>query len=125
MRIEFEAEDEHLMNPAKDVHRELDLFDIERAVIVQLRKSTYEGDFRYEQEGMRVCLFILNLNLSILMHFQHTLTLMTSEENVQSLYKVRRQLLVEDCWKQEGSPKKKSHPAYMDFLKVSLTNLII
>jgi hypothetical protein len=52
---------------------------------------------------------------------------MTSEENIQNLYKVRQQLLDETCWKQERPTKQQnlqngknstSAPRYMDYLKV-------
>lgn len=37
-------------------HREMDLFDNELGVIVQLRKSEYEGAVRLKHEEMRVSL---------------------------------------------------------------------
>lgn len=117
MRIEFEAEDHQLSHSLSQgntntvVHREWDQFDINKAVIVQLRKSIYEGGFRLEREGMR-----------------HSLTLMTSEENIQSLYSVRQQILVPACWKQEPAlpPPQKTNgkrvsgePRYLGYLRVS------
>uniref|UniRef100_A0A914MMX3 GLD-3 KH5 domain-containing protein n=1 Tax=Meloidogyne incognita TaxID=6306 RepID=A0A914MMX3_MELIC len=105
VHIEFEAENNHLVSAllqTSEDHRELDQFDIERAVIIQLRKSVYEGGFRLELEEMR-----------------HSLTLMTSEENIQNLYKVRQQLLIEPCWKHDRLQKNsKSGPKYLEYLKV-------
>ena len=52
---------------------------------------------------------------------------MTSEENIQSLYKVRQQILVPACWKQEAPVarpqkvhgKRGGEPRYLDYLRVS------
>ncbi|KAF7637443.1 KH_10 domain-containing protein [Meloidogyne graminicola] len=103
VRIEFEVENNHLvsaLSQTNEDHRELDQFDLERAVIVQFRKSVYEGGFRLELEDMR-----------------HSLTLMTSEENIHNLYIVRQHLLIEPCWKNDRF-QKNNKPKYLEYLKV-------
>jgi hypothetical protein len=60
VRIEFEVENEQLVqglaHQSIEHHRELDQFDMELGIIIQLRKSPLEGEFRLESEGMRVSL---------------------------------------------------------------------
>uniref|UniRef100_A0A914GYM4 GLD-3 KH5 domain-containing protein n=1 Tax=Globodera rostochiensis TaxID=31243 RepID=A0A914GYM4_GLORO len=105
VRIEFDVEHSDVVFPmctSEEQHRELDMFDSERGVIVQVRKSAYEGSFRMRHEQMR-----------------HSLTLMTSEENVKNLYVVRSQLLLESHWGREPCVQRVlTSPRFLEYLKV-------
>ncbi|KAL3103142.1 hypothetical protein niasHS_002328 [Heterodera schachtii] len=105
VRIEFDIEHSDIVFPMctnEEQHRELDMFDNERGVIVQVRKSAYEGSFRMRHEQMR-----------------HSLTLMTSEENIKNLYAVRNQLLKESHWAREAPTQRLfATPRFLEFLKV-------
>ncbi|KAI1713383.1 defective in germ line development protein 3 [Ditylenchus destructor] len=104
--MEFDVENFQLANPivsAPNAHREYDYFDIEHNVILSLRASQYEGEFRLEHEQMR-----------------HTISLMTSEENLNNLYIVRRRLLNERVYQKEKLPpnRRKHRPRFSDYLRV-------
>lgn len=44
---------------------------------------------------------------------------MSSEENMHNLYQVRKQLLIETCWKGERPIRRQFHtPRFLEFLKV-------
>lgn len=53
--MEFDVENSNLRRPFKNGNiRELDQFDTENNVIISIKKSQWEGEFRLDSEEMRV-----------------------------------------------------------------------
>lgn len=60
--MEFDVENYQLARPilsSQEKKREYDHFDTEHNVIITMRKSQYEGEFRLDDEEYRVFIFLI------------------------------------------------------------------
>uniref|UniRef100_A0A915E208 GLD-3 KH5 domain-containing protein n=1 Tax=Ditylenchus dipsaci TaxID=166011 RepID=A0A915E208_9BILA len=104
VRLDFEVDNLHLNKQIpSEKSREFDCFDTKHNVIISMRKSQYEGGFRLENEKMR-----------------HSVSLMTSEENLNNMYAVRRVLLKDKMYRAEKAPsnRRAGRPCFIDYLRV-------